>query len=283
MHLPAIRGTIDRRLLLNYRVDADTLARLLPQPFCPQLVRGHAMAGICLIRLKHIRPACVPLPIGIASENAAHRFAVQWDDAQGHHTGVYIPRRDTDSRLNTLVGGRLFPGDHHHARFAVDERDRRYAVQYQSDDGSTHVEVDAEEADALPCDSIFGSVTQASKFFEAGELGYSATRISGRFHGLELQCDRWAVQPLHVRKVRSSYFEDTALFPTGSVHFDHALLMRGIEHEWRGRDPITCGDPPSAPPPASPTPPQSRSRLHAFIKPPCTPTPTPTRTPAPAS
>jgi hypothetical protein len=29
---------------------------------------------------------------------------------------------------------------------------------------------------------------------------------------------------------------DEALFPKGSVEFDCALLMRGIEHEWHGKD-----------------------------------------------
>src|SRR5439155_782844 len=56
MPIPVIRGVIDRRILVNYRVDPDVLARILPQPFRPKLVNGMGMAGVCLIRLKHIRP-----------------------------------------------------------------------------------------------------------------------------------------------------------------------------------------------------------------------------------
>jgi hypothetical protein len=40
MRLPAIRGTIDRRLLVNYRVDPSVAARLVPRPFRPLLVNG---------------------------------------------------------------------------------------------------------------------------------------------------------------------------------------------------------------------------------------------------
>ena len=76
MRLPTIQGIIDRRILVNYRVDADVAARLLPAPFRPKLANGYAMAGICLIRRKQIRPAFVPVPAGGGSENAAHRFAV---------------------------------------------------------------------------------------------------------------------------------------------------------------------------------------------------------------
>ena len=56
MRIPVMRGVIDRRILANYRVDPECLQRILPAPFRPQLVDGHGIAGICLIRLKQIRP-----------------------------------------------------------------------------------------------------------------------------------------------------------------------------------------------------------------------------------
>ncbi len=60
MRIPVIRGVIDRRILVNYRVDPEVLARMLPAPFRPKLVNGTGMAGVCLIRLKHIRPRLLP-------------------------------------------------------------------------------------------------------------------------------------------------------------------------------------------------------------------------------
>src|SRR4051812_8003028 len=106
MQLPTMRGLIARRLLVNYRVDPQTLRSLLPSPFRPKLVSGFAIAGICLIRLEQIRPDGLPSFVGVSSENAAHRIAVEWTDAlERPQEGVYIPRRDTSSRLNTVVGG----------------------------------------------------------------------------------------------------------------------------------------------------------------------------------
>jgi len=58
--LPGIHGQIERRLLVNYRVDPEVIARVLPQPFRPQLVGGAAVAGICLIRLGQMRPRHTP-------------------------------------------------------------------------------------------------------------------------------------------------------------------------------------------------------------------------------
>ena len=59
MRLPTVQGVIDRRILVNYRVDPVVVAKLLPVPFRPQLVNGHSIVGICLIRLKHLRPAFI--------------------------------------------------------------------------------------------------------------------------------------------------------------------------------------------------------------------------------
>jgi Uncharacterized conserved protein (COG2071) len=246
MRIPVVRGIIDRRILANFHVDAGVMARHLPPPFRPKLVRGQAIGGICLIRLQGVRPRFFPLPWGIGSENAAHRIAVEWDAGGSTQAGVYIPRRDTDSRLNTLAGGAIFPGIHHHAAFTVEETDQRFSVALRSDDGATRVLVSGSVTDRLPPSSAFSSVAEASAFFETGSLGYSATRAAGRYDGLELRCKSWQVEPLAVDRVESSYFEDESLFPRGSVAFDCALLMRGIDHEWHSRENLCCVVPAAA-------------------------------------
>ncbi len=60
MKLPVVRGTIDRRILANYRIDPIVMKELLPQPFRPKVINGFAIGGICLIRLKAIRPRFFP-------------------------------------------------------------------------------------------------------------------------------------------------------------------------------------------------------------------------------
>src|SRR3981081_559325 len=120
MQAPALQGIVRRRILVNLRVDPEVIRRPLPTPFHPKLVHGWAMAGICLIRLEKLRPIGLPAAARTSSENAAHRIAVTWtDESDEEREGVYIPRRDTGSRLNALVGGRFFPGEHHRANFQV--------------------------------------------------------------------------------------------------------------------------------------------------------------------
>lgn len=240
MKIPVVRGVIERRILVNYRVDPSVLAPLLPAPFRPKVVHDVAMVGICLIRLREIRPTFLPSWLGISSENAAHRAAVEWDDQETVREGVYVRRRDTNSWRNSLAGGRFFPGIHHHGKFTVEEQANRYFVAFRSDDGVTSVCVRGCRTERLPASSVFHSLDEASAFFQAGACGYSATPDPSRFQGLELRCVNWRVEPLEIQGVRSSFFEDAALFPKGSIEFDCALLMRGIEHEWRGKPDLCC-------------------------------------------
>lgn len=232
MRVPRVHGTIKRRLLVNFRVDPAVMQRLLPAPFRLKLHDGHAIAGICLIRLENIRPHRFPAILGLSSENAAHRVAVVWDDASGAREGVYIPRRDTGSLVNHLIGGRLFPGEHQRASFQVTEDVGRIALHMRSADRRVEVDIVGTEAERLPDTSVFQSVGEASAFFEAGSVGYSATSSGCRLDGVVLRTDAWSVAPLAVERAYSSYFEDATQFPPGSLRFDCALVMRNIPHEW---------------------------------------------------
>ena len=229
MRIPVIKGWIDRRILVNYRVDPEVMAKYLPEPFQPQTVEGYGVAGVCLIRLRDVRPKALPCTPGIGSENAAHRFAVKWLDNGHERSGVYIPRRDTDSLLNHLAGGRVFPGVHHLADFTTNESDPHYSVSLLSRDGDTRMSISGTVDDALPEGSIFANVAAASEFFEQGSLGYSPAGQECCYDGLELRTLNWSVRPLRVESAESSFFQT---FPEGSIELDHALLMRDIEHEW---------------------------------------------------
>jgi len=232
MRMPNVHGLIRRRLLVNFRVDPAVIQRQLPSPFRPKLQDGYAIAGICLIRLENIRPKLVPTILGLSSENAAHRIAVTWEDERGAQEGVYIPRRDSSSLINRLAGGRLFPGEHNSARFKVEESQSQIHLRMDSLDQVVKVEVAASLSEQLPNDSCFPSIDAASKFFEAGSLGYSVTKNKSRLDGIELRTQRWKVEPLIVEKVYSSYFADKSSFPEGTALFDCALLMRNTRHEW---------------------------------------------------
>lgn len=245
MKIPAITGTIRRRILLNCRVAPDVARAVLPTRFRPKLIGGHAIAGVCLIRLEGIRPRGFPSFTGISSENSAHRIAVEWEDNHGEtQQGVFVPRRDTDSRMNALAGGRIFPGVHRLSKFTVDDRDGKISMRIVADDiENPLVELEASENEEFPDTSVFPSLNDSSEFFEAGSIGYSARPGCCTLDGLLLKVSDWRVSPLSVQSVRSAYYDDRSIFPAGSIELDHALLMRDIPHEWHSEPTMISDDP----------------------------------------
>lgn len=209
------------------------MQKQLPSRFRPKLHQGFAVAGICMIRLEHIRPKLMPAIAGITSENAAHRVAVLWDEDGNTREGVFISRRDTNSQLNAVLGGRLFPGEHNHSDFDVRESDEMINILMTSADRSFNVEIEGSIAAELPSTSIFCSLADASSFFEGGSVGYSVTSDQNRLDGLKLKTKGWHVQPLKLTKFKSSYFAAETNFPKGSIEFDNALIMRNVDHEWQ--------------------------------------------------
>lgn len=230
MKIPILNGLIDRRILINFTADPKDVAKIIPFPFRPQVYKDKAIVGVCLIRLKNIKPKGFPDIFGIGSENGAHRIAVEWDENGEIKQGVYIPRRDTNLLLNALVGGRLFPGKHYLAKFNVQESENNYRIAIKSSD-KTQISIDAEECEVFDANSIFETLQNVSDFFEKGSVGYSPNGKT--FDGMELKSKSWKVRPLDVKAVKSSFFEDENVFPKGSIKFDNAILMTQIEHEWK--------------------------------------------------
>lgn len=168
-----LSSVIERRLLVNYRVDPHVAAALLPAPLRPQLVRGQAVAGICLLRIGGVRPVWAPAATGLTSENAAHRIAVEWEGPDGVEQGVYIPRRDTASRLNAFAGGRIYPGEHGRADFTVREDPDAVRVAFAARDGEVEVDATVEPAEDLRGSGLFADLAEASEFFRRGSRGLS--------------------------------------------------------------------------------------------------------------
>jgi hypothetical protein len=230
--VPAMTATIDRRILVTFTVDPDAARAVLPAPFRPDLSFGPALAGLCLIKVSGLRPAGWPARTGRTVQKVVHRVAVEWDAPDGVATGVYSLRRDTDSGLAAAAGGRVFPGRMHRAVFGIAQDARRVSLAAQSRDGAMSAAFVGEDAAALPGTSVFTGPDSASAFFRCDRVAYSANRRRGGFDGLRMDTERWEGTPMHCEYVQSSVFEDRALFPAGSVAFDHALVVRDLPARW---------------------------------------------------
>jgi hypothetical protein len=226
----SVSCTIERRLLLNYRIDPSAVESLLPAPLSPQIVNGYAVGGICLIRLSQTRLGRIPPVPGARTENAAHRLAVQWEDDEGTRVGVYIPRRDTNSWISSIGGGKVFPGSYQLANFDVTESDNRVDIRVRSRDGQTDVTVRSGIAPTFRSQLFYG-LSAATEFFKAGAIGFSPDGKSD-LDCVRLHASDWNANPVEVDEVHSNFFDDPTIFPAGLCTFDSALIMRNVRAKW---------------------------------------------------
>jgi len=230
--LPVIKGLIARRMLLNFRADADVVRRLLPAPLEIDQRRGHAIVGVCLIRLENLRPRGIPGPLGLSSENMAHRVAIRYPAHDGMRPGVFIWRRETDQRMVELLGGRLFPGVHHYAGFQVREDENSLAMQVTSHDGRADVSFSGRVSTKWRGTISFETLDEVSEFFREGDCGFSCSLRGDELEGLQMKTLQWTMVPMVVESQHCAFYSDSSRFPAGSIEFDSGLLMRGLPHEW---------------------------------------------------
>lgn len=234
MHVHDIDAFLERRLLLNYRVDPELAQAMLPKPFSPRLASGYAIAGVCLIHMSKVRPKYLPAAVGIDVQGSAHRIAVRWADAGIERQGVYILRRDSGSRIVGFIGRRALA--EHPARFDAHETQDHLAIEVCSEDGLGSVAVRAHVEPELTS-SVFTSAADARAFFEHGGPGF--TRIGdGRFTGVALSAASWKMAPLQLLEARSAWLENETIFPAGTAVPDSAMVMRKTVSWWRSVPPL---------------------------------------------
>lgn len=226
-----VKGLIDHRILLNYRIDPVIMQKNLPSEFKPKIVDGFAIGGICQVSLSEMRPKGLPNILGTKSHNAAHRIAVTTSKGEG----VFVTRRDTNSIVNVISSGRLFPGVYKKADFKIESNDKNYSVRIEQD-GNCLMNIDAKVTNEIEATSVFKSVNEISDFFLGGNIGWSQKENEKGFDSIELRTVEWSMRPLQVTNEFSAFFIDESKFPKGSVEFDSAMIMLGLEHSWVSRE-----------------------------------------------
>ncbi|HEX7127161.1 MAG TPA: DUF2071 domain-containing protein [Thermodesulfobacteriota bacterium] len=230
--LPPLEGVIARRVLINFRADPQVVRALVPAPFEVVTQEGAAVVGVCLIRLAQLRPKGLAGFVGIASDSMAHRVAVRCPTPEGFREGVFVWQRHSDTALLTLLGGRLFPGVHHRARFHSVEGESGLRVEAFTGQSRSDVSVSARRVPEWRPTPLFPTLEAARAFFARGDRGVSCSPGQRRLEAAPPGTLEWSPSPLAVSHVRVAFFEDRQRFPGGSIAFDGAVLMHAVPHGW---------------------------------------------------
>jgi hypothetical protein len=150
----------------------------------------------------------------------AHRVAIQYPSNNGIRPGVFIWRRETDQRLVELLGGRLFPGVHHHARFQVNESQNDLAMDVTTNDGKADVHFSAHRLKEWRPTPSFGSFDEVSEFFRKGDCGFSCSLNGDELEGLQLRTLKWEIAPMEVECKRQT----NACFAAQTAGISSAML-----------------------------------------------------------
>ncbi|HEY1067151.1 MAG TPA: DUF2071 domain-containing protein [Pirellulales bacterium] len=232
MRLGLMKGVVDRQVLVNYRVQPEAARRLLPAPFRPRLFRGAALAQLCLLRLRRVRPAFLPAAMGCTSENAAVRIVAEWDSPRGPGAGYFLLRRETSSRMDAYLNGRVLPGAPHFARFRVQESLDRVRIEAVASDRAGRIALSASLTPEMPTASVFRSRQEAVDFLWTHQACYTPLVRPGTFEGIDFHTSSLQAYPLAVDDVACHYLEDRRNVPADAIVFDSALLFRNLSQEW---------------------------------------------------
>jgi len=95
-------------LSINYRVDPDALAALLPAPLEVELHKGHGWVQILMSSLRDMRPKGMPALFGTCFYQVSYRAAVQYRTRDGaRRRGGYFVRSETNHPLMRAIGNAL--------------------------------------------------------------------------------------------------------------------------------------------------------------------------------
>jgi hypothetical protein len=219
-----VRGTIQRRLLVNALVDPDEAAARLPVGLRPHVTGAGTVVGCCLLSIDGMRPAGVPASLGVRLRAAAHRISVEWEGASGTVVGVYVPVRLTGSLPARVLGGRWFPGVHRPADIELAEDDQRirWRVEPRSSDSGFDVRVAASipaTPPASPCEPIGGACL-------AADIGLSPGH-AGALEAARMEPDHRVAQLVEIDHLDSQFLASFV-----SVRPAPSYLMRDVAVTW---------------------------------------------------
>jgi uncharacterized protein YqjF (DUF2071 family) len=93
---------------LNYAVEPERLARLLPASLEPEVFRGTAWVQVLMSSLRDMRPQGVSPLLGVCFYQVSYRAAVRYRNAKGDwRRGGYFVRSETNDPVMRRVGNAL--------------------------------------------------------------------------------------------------------------------------------------------------------------------------------
>ena len=220
---------IASQLRLLYRIDPTTMRSILPPPFAAIEQNGFGVAGIDFERIVRDRGNGT----GVVVDYVSHWFAVE-----SEVDGVicrYMPRRDTNSHLDTLYWNNGHTSVLNQSDIEREEKKGTYSYTLQS---NAKVALLAEKGSHQS--ALFASPQAMVAYLAPLTKAYYPTDQKGLYEGLDYDAvfagklDN--IKPLVVSHQHSNLFSVNDLFPEESIQFDSAYRMPRFEQTYSELD-----------------------------------------------
>ena len=224
--LPSVRARMHERYIVNVRVPPDALAAALPGCLDPQEVNGFGIVSFCVLDLRRISIAPVPPVAGPRSVSCAARYAVL---DEGGAPSVFVPERQTGSRLGAWFTRRGFSAPHGLVDIEVSSHPDGGAEVHVRDDGTPTFDAWLRPRSSLES-LAFDGVDDFAAFLAMGERSYGRSRHDGKLTVLDLHKSDAGYEPHMVERIGGSFIEQ---WKAVGGEVDSAFRTTDARYEWR--------------------------------------------------
>jgi uncharacterized protein YqjF (DUF2071 family) len=229
-HVFAVQTVFRRCLLVNFAVDPDELASVLPAHVEPDVVGGEAYLSVVVGEMENMRPAGVPRLLGFTYDQIVYRAVVRCGDERG----VHFLRSDADSRTMTALGNLMSFFRFHRSDIVVRARDGFLDLDVVTTSpvgADIHATYSiGSPAAALPSSSAFDSLDQAKAWLVELFAAFHHTPGNDWIDVVRIKRGEWDLRV--VTDERATYDFMHAGHPFTKARLDSVLLAGDVPYHW---------------------------------------------------
>jgi len=215
--------------LVNFGMEPDLLASLLPSPITPDVHNNEAFLSIVISDLRDMRPTFLPKGLGFNFAQIVYRAIVTCNGERG----VHFLRSDADNRIMCLTGN-LFSFFHfNHAKISYFRNQDQHCIDVKTRDGVADISAEygiQKSTNETPASSVFSSLEDAKHFF--AELYVAFSTLPGYTTAVRIDRTNWDVSFVSDKKATYSFMNGSSYFPKGSTRLDSIFYVEDLFYHW---------------------------------------------------
>jgi uncharacterized protein YqjF (DUF2071 family) len=237
--LTAIQTSWVEAVSVNYAVEPEPLARLLPPPLEPEIHKGRGWVQILMSSLRDLRPRGVPALFGVCFYQVSYRAAVRYPVGSAWRRGGYFLRSETNHPVMRAVGNALTEFKFHDfgaADMAMIRDGHRLTVGVDPEPdragGRFFAVLDTRPRAEPPPGSVWSSLDELHEPLVECYDALGVDSEGGYVYLLTVDRDPWNSQWVHPDELYSECFE-TGPLGGGVSRLDSVLHFRECRYRWR--------------------------------------------------